>query len=215
MNQPRPIKWKRRDRLRIRALTGADLEALSWIDQRPPSALCTLETPVGPAERRRLLDAQPALQLALERGHQLIGAALAAPTLAKAPFAAHPWTALGGMPQTPQPSAEGAQQAHLRGMGLLWRDVLDEQAIAEAVTLCRRALVQQFGYESVYSVVEAIGYAGWRETLTPAAYVQQVHAGAVDDPVVSGWLEQGFALWGWMVVEGALQVVVRWQNRAR
>ncbi len=212
MNQPRPIIWKRRDRLRIRALTGADLAALDGLVEQPHAELRTLEPPAAPAQWRRLLDTHAPLQLAIERGDQLIGAALAAPTAAKPSFAAHPWTALDDMPQAPH---DGAQGAHLRGMGLFWRDVLDEQALTETVTLCRKALVQRLGYASIYSVVEAIGYVDWRGALAPAAYVQQVHAGAVDDPVVSTWLEQGFALWGWKTLEGALEVVVRWENRAR
>jgi hypothetical protein len=210
MHQIRPIRFDRRQRLRIRRLVRSDMPGLRWLEQRRTSR--TLEVLADTEMLSELLEAAPDAQVGVEIDHRLAGALLAAPTCWQPESLAQPWDRSENQPPMLTVDPGGTV---LRGAGAIWRDDLPDETIEEVLTVGRKALVQQLGLDGTVSLVEATDWRTWRAKMSPQAYLQQVHAGEFGGYRLRLLIDQGWAMRGFREIGDALEVVMWWGNRAR
>jgi hypothetical protein len=216
----------RRGRLTLRELCRADLPALTWIEGIAPTRAEILEAWPGEEPAKSLIAQFPAAQLAVELGQQLVGALLAYPEPAMLDAVAQPWTRReasslpgwetrheGGV-DAMSPRADLRDSA-LRGVAVLWLDVISEAQVQTILTLGRKALVQQLGCEATFSLVRPAAWDAWRERMSPEAFLQQVHAGGIEDARLTPYLNAGYLMRGfWTVDQQQIEVAMIWARRA-
>jgi hypothetical protein len=167
---------------------------------------------VNPKALDELLERAPEAQVGVELDHQLIGASLAAPTSWRPKQVAQPWDRLGEVAPAIELAPTGSI---LRGCGTLWLDRLTPDEITRALTVARKATVQQLGLDATCSVVKAAGWPQWRAQMSAEAYLQQVHAGGFGDDALRLLIDNGWVMRGFWSDGEALQVLMWWRNRVR
>lgn len=204
----RAISWISSRTVRLRRLAPADAAGLRWLQAGGGDRLTRLEAPRDADEMRDLSQAFADGQMAIERAHTLIGAALCRRSRRQPAPVAQPWDAI-------EHNGAPCDVAWLIGRGLWWRGQLDAADIGRLLAVARKGLVQEYGLAGCRTRIVARGYGRWRHAMAPAAYLQQVHAGGLVDAALTPWLTQGFVMRGFEAAEAGPAVVMVWKNRAR
>jgi hypothetical protein len=215
MDTLRSMVWKRLARVRLRPASAADREGLRWLSAQAPRRLATLEAWPEPAAMQRLLGAGGPGQLAIECDQRLIGASLGYWTHTGPAQAAQPWGALAADGPAALDAALDTPAGWLRGAGIFWLDEPCWGPVGSVVHRARLALVQQLGLPGTYSVIDAVDYPQAGSSMSPSAYLQQVHARSIEDRRLSAFLRAGYQMRGFYRHPIAPRVVMIWKSRPR
>lgn len=216
------VRWLRRGRLRLRGLTRADLALLSGDGVRAPLREAQTHEPwPRQALVQALICRYPELQIAVELDQRVVGGLLACPRAAAPAAVTHPWSQReashdfwGAFRELPGDTPADASAGILQGVGAVWPGRVGGAQVQKALQMGRQLLVQQRGCEATVSVVRAAGWARQAAGMSAPAYLQQVHARAIEDARLSVYLDAGYMMRGYWQVGQGIEVLMRWVYRA-
>ena len=214
------IQWLRCGRLRLRGLTRADLALLSGdgVSAQLRGAQ-TYEAWPQAALVEALMRRHPDLQIAVEVDQCVVGGLLACPRAEGPTEVMHPWSRRdesehwGDARSETNGKLPDESKGILQGLGAVWPGSVRGAQVKKALQIGRQLLVQQRGCEATVSVVRAAGWACGAGMSAPA-YLQQVHARAIEDARLSVYLDAGYMMRGYWQAGEAIEVLMRWAYRA-
>ncbi|AWV90565.1 hypothetical protein DN745_15010 [Bradymonas sediminis] len=210
------IEWQRRGRVRLRRLSSADLGLLSQARGATMGRAQIFEAWPKPASVDALMREYPELQLAVEVDQRVVGGLLCQPVRSASAEVLHPWSRREPLVARAEEKRSSGEEV-LRGTGAVLLASVSAREAQMALRVGRQLLVQQRGAESTISVVRSVGWRDWSEARGPVsaeAYLQQVHARAVEDARLSVFLDAGYVMRGYWQVGDAIDVMMCWTYRA-
>ena len=211
---PAPFRWVRVGHERIRSASQADLGVLAEL---AGGTGARLPTTVGAGVEADLWRSPPRGHV-LERDRRIVAGAAFAPASPELTPGRHPWSILGPIPSPLAADRSGAEAIVLAD--LVYRPTTDHPGpAADWLEATARRTCQRSAARRVYALVPTPPPSDDGARPSPAAVVQQLHFGALDDPMLTPFLAADFLPAGLLAPDDgpfdAWRVLMMWENARR